>query len=127
MKYSTNLRTAIDEIKSICDKYDIAASIILFSPSENSSTDYSEFSCHAVTSWSCLTVENNNLTFRNNLKDDFKGDVKLQSKAVRSTAAMLRHFADVNKFMASNCELMIQKMEASVSITNKPGEFFKRS
>lgn len=87
MQYSPKLKKAAEEIKEILLKYDIAANVVLHTPS------HSEYLLHITPSYSCAWLENGNIRFRAK-KEDYNGSESIRNKKIADTTNMLRLLAD---------------------------------
>ena len=85
MQFSPKLKKAMQEIKDIIRKNDIAALVILHTPG------YSEFLAELSPSYSRVKIDNTagTLRFKAKLQEDFNGDKAAQKEAVEKTINML--------------------------------------
>jgi hypothetical protein len=90
MQYSPKLKKAIEEIKEVLNKHDIAGFVILHTPG------FSEYLNHVTTSYSCAQVTPEGVRLR--LKGSEVGKEKAQQLAL-DTFNMIVHFA---KHLAAN-------------------------
>lgn len=90
MQYSPKLKTAMEEIKAVLNKHDIAGFVILHTPG------HSEYLNHCTTSYSCATVTPEGVRLR--LKEAEVGKEKARQIA-NDTCNMVIHFA---KHLAAN-------------------------
>lgn len=86
MQYSPKLKTAMNEIKQVLKKHDIAGFVMIHSPD-----GFTEYLNHINPSYSCAFLENDQLRVR--LKTSEVGRVKAQ-KLASDTFNMATHFAD---------------------------------
>ncbi len=94
MQYSPKLKKAMEEIKAILIKHDIAAVVVLHSP------PFSEYSTHINPSYSCASFVDN--VFRVRAKaEDFGGNVEIRNQKLKDTANMLHHLSTVGKQISS--------------------------
>lgn len=87
MQYSPKLKKAMEEIKEIVKKYDIAAFVVL-----NDGDGFSEYLNAISPSYSCAKVAENGIQFR--LKGSEVGKERAQQIA-HGTFNMVTHFADM--------------------------------
>lgn len=85
MQYSPKLKKAMEDIKSILKKYDIAGSIVLHTPG------FSEYLNHIDTSYSCAKMENGGIRIRS------KGRPK---QHLADTVNMITHFSETSGMVA---------------------------
>jgi hypothetical protein len=89
MQYSPKLKKAMEEMKAIIKKYDIAALIILHTPGDSECLN-------AITpSYSCMKWNGDELRIRAKLKEDFNGDKKAMQEKLQATSNMLRLLSEV--------------------------------
>jgi len=89
MQYSPKLKKAMEEMKAIIKKYDIAALIVLHTPGD------SEYLNAITPSYSCMKWNGDELRIRAKLKEDFNGDKKAMEEKLAATSNMLRLLAEV--------------------------------
>jgi hypothetical protein len=89
MQYSPKLKKAMEEMKAIIKKYDIAALIVLHSPGN------SEYLNAITPSYSCMKWNGDELRIRAKLKEDFNGDKKSMEEKLAATSNMLRLLSEV--------------------------------
>lgn len=85
MQYSPKLKTAMEEIKSILNKHDIAGFFVIHTPG------FSEYLNHVSPSYSCAKMEGGE--FRVKLKTAEVGREKAK-KIAEGTLNMVTHFAE---------------------------------
>jgi len=83
MQYSPKLKIAMEEIKAILKKHDIAASVVLHTPG------HSEYLLKINPSYSCAFCEGNHIRIRAKLQQDFNGDKNAWSQKVSDTYNMI--------------------------------------
>lgn len=88
MEYSPKLKKAMQEIKAVIEKYDIAALVVLHTPGN------SEYLLELSPTYSCAKFEGNNLRIRAKLVDDFKGDKKAHKQKLTDTSNMLSSLSE---------------------------------
>jgi hypothetical protein len=84
MQYSPKLKKAMEEVKEIVKKYDIAALVVLHTPG------CSEYLNHITPSYSCMKWNGDELRIRAKLQEDFNGDKKAMHEKLQATSNMLR-------------------------------------
>lgn len=87
MQYSPKLKIAMDEIKTILKKHDIAGFILLHAPG------FSEYLNHVSPSYSCAKLEPEQLRFR--LKAAEVGGPEKAKQIATDTYNMITHLADM--------------------------------
>lgn len=96
MQYSPKLKTAMEEIKEILRKHDIAAVVILHTPG------HSEYLNHFKTSYSCASIDELQAKFVLKHKpSDFNNEAERLNK-LRDTANMLKLLSNVSWQTALN-------------------------
>lgn len=96
MQYSPKLKKAMEEIKEILRKHDIAASIVLHTPG------HGEFLNHITPTYSCGSIDEVNGKFElKGRKIHFKNEAERLNK-LRDTANMLSIMADLTGRNALN-------------------------
>ena len=96
MQYSPKLKKAAEEIKQVLKKYDIAASVVLHTPS------HCEYLLEITPTYSCAWIENgNHLRFRAR-KQDYNGNVAMRNQKIKDTVNMLRILSDQQARHAMN-------------------------
>jgi len=96
MDYSPHLKNVMEDIKSLLQKNDIAASIALHTPG------HGEFLLHLSPTYSCAFFEGDILRIKAKLQEDFQGDKKAWTKKITDTANMLHHLAMLTANMSVN-------------------------
>ena len=90
------LKTAMEEVKEILSKHDIAAMVVLHTPG------HSEYLISVSPSYSCATFINDELRVKASLKKDFNGNKDAWIKKVSDTANMIHHLAATTMNCANN-------------------------
>ncbi len=90
MQYSPKLKKAMEEIKDIISKYDIAATVVLHTPG------YSEYLKAISPSYSCAKFEANDKVRFRCKAEDFGGDKEKRNKMLADTSNMLNLLAEVS-------------------------------
>ncbi len=88
MQYSPKLKIAIEEIKEILKKHDIAAVVVLSAP------DFVEYLTRIDPSYSCASFIEGGIRVRAK-KEDFGGNVEIRNQKLRDTANMLHNLSTV--------------------------------
>lgn len=88
MQYSPKLKMAMEDIKAICNKYDIGAFVIIHTPG------YTEFLNKLDPSYSCITVNGDEVHFRSKL-DDYNGDKAAWEKKTTESVNLLDSITQV--------------------------------
>jgi hypothetical protein len=91
MQYNPKLKKAMEEIREILDKHDIAAYVALHTPG------HGEFLMHLNPSYSCVQLDEatGGARIRSRLQEDHNGDVKAHEKMLQDTANMLEVLSTV--------------------------------
>jgi len=84
MQYDPKLKKAMEEIKDILNKHDIAGAVVLHSPG------FGEHFIKVDPSYSCAFIDNlpggeQGIRVRTRLQEDFKGDAAKRNKAQEDT------------------------------------------
>jgi hypothetical protein len=87
MEYAPKLKTAMEEIKAVLKKHDIAGFVVLHTPG------FSEFLNHLVTSYSCAEMEPSGDGVHIQLKASQLGPEKAE-RIANDTYNMISHFAE---------------------------------
>lgn len=106
MQYSPKLKKAMEEIKSILKKHDIAGSIVLHTPG------FSEYLNHIDTSYSCAKMESGGIRIRS------KGRPK---QDLADTVNMITHFGDTNGMVAMQFFEIKEQLKKHVDIDETDG------
>lgn len=96
MQYSPKLKKAMEEMKEILRKHDIAGVVTLHTPG------HSEYLLHVTPSYSCATFNGDELRVRARLKEDFHGNIGEQRKKVTDTVNMLDMLSESTAKLAMN-------------------------
>ena len=90
MQYSAKLKNAMQEIKGILEKYDIAGLIALHTDGYGDNHGFGEFYLKIDPSYSVAKfVDSETVNFRAKLKEDFNGNKRLMEYKLAATANML--------------------------------------
>ena len=115
MQYSPKLKVAMEEIKAILTKHDIAAGVVLHTPG------HSEFLLHLTPTYSCVKPEMKGYRFRAK-KEDFGGDAKARNEALANTSNMLMHLATISgKHLFSPTAELSQAVDQILDAKHGPG------
>ena len=88
MQYSPKLKMAMEEIKEILKKHDIAASVVLHTPG------WAEYLLRIDPSYSCATLSEKGIRVKAKA-EDFGGNVDLLGEVLTNTANMLHNLHTV--------------------------------
>lgn len=99
MKYHPKLKIAIEEIKAILQKHDIAGMVVIHTPG------FAEFMLEISPSYSCARMEGPGIRFRAK-KSDFNGDAKARDQKISDTTNMLHNISQ----MGGNASLQLLEM-----------------
>ena len=111
------LKMAMEEIKRILVKYDIAAQITLVSPT------HSEFLYHVLTSWSVVVWNEDSIRFKSK-RADFKNK-KEQNYKTNSTVHMLLQIRDIAGQTFMILDKIKTQLDKHMKIEHKPFQGFK--
>ena len=106
MQYSPKLKKAMEEIKAVLKKHDIAGSIVLHSPG------FSEYLNHIDTSYSCATLESGGIRVRS------KGRPK---QHLADTVNMVTHFSETSGRVAMQFFELKALLEKHIDIDETDG------
>jgi len=90
MDYSPKLKVAMEDIKEILKKHDIAGSVVIQTPG------YAEYLLHIKPSYSCARLDENGIMKFKAKKDDFGSDARKRDQQIADTANMLNLLSDVS-------------------------------
>lgn len=93
MNYSPTLKAAMEEIKAVLDKYDVAAAVVLHKP--HYGQGMGEFCVRINPSYSCLQIKPDNSVRLVAKLEEFGGNKKARNEALTNTANMLKVMADL--------------------------------
>lgn len=88
MQYSPKLKNAMEEIKAVIAKYDIAAVVVLHEP------DFVEYFTKIDPSYSCASFIEGGVRVRSKA-EDFGGDVEIRNQKLKDTANLLQSLSTV--------------------------------
>lgn len=89
MQYSPKLKKAMEEIKKVCSKYDVAALVVLHTPG------FSEYMNRLDPSYSCVIQNGDEIRVRARANEDFNGDKEARNKKIADTANMFHHLSEI--------------------------------
>lgn len=118
MQYSPKLKKAVEEIKDILKKNDIAGFVVLHTPG------FSEYLNHVQTSYSCATVTPDGIMLR--LKESEIG----REKAIKLADGTFNMITHLTNAIASNAEMYIhchEKLKEKWDGTSEDGEHTSHS
>lgn len=114
MQYSPKLKKAMQQIKDILSKHDIAGIVILYEP------QHSEHLIKVDPTWSCAKLDPVKGILRMKAKkEDYSGKVELRNKAINDTTNMIVHFTDQLAMRFSDMSGVQQMIEQAVGIIEK--------
>lgn len=90
MQYSPKLKIAMEEIKAILHKHDIAGFVTLHTPG------HTEFLMELQPSYSCCRVQGDQIRVRAKLIEDFAGNKEIWHRKVNDTSDMLHGICDTS-------------------------------
>ena len=105
------LKEAMEEVKAILAKHDIAAIVVL------ASQTHGEHLYHVNPSWSCVKLEGDALRIKAQ-RQDFP-DLETQKKCVTESVGMLAVFMDVANIASKNMESMLEVIGQHIEFTNR--------
>jgi hypothetical protein len=88
MQFSPKLKKAMEEIKAILKRHDIAGMVVLHTPG------HSEYLNHISPTYSCAKQEGDMIRFRAK-KADFNNSAELRDQCIADTANMFNLISDV--------------------------------
>ncbi len=109
MQYSPKLKNAIEEIKQILMKYDIAGTFVIHTPG------YAEYLNHITPSYSCAKIDELNGKFEIKAKKIHFSNEAERINKLTATSNMLNLLSDV---MAKNVLNLIQASEVTDKFLN---------
>lgn len=87
--FSPKLKSAMDDIRKIIERYDIGAAVVLHTPGN------SEYALFVEPSYSCAKLENRGVRFKAKAKD-FPGGAKERQQKVEDTANLMNLLASTS-------------------------------
>lgn len=115
MQYNPKLKKALEEIKLILKKYDIAANVILHTPG------HTEYLVHITPSYSCAWFENDKIRFRAR-KEDYNGNAMIRDKKIIDTLNMLRLLSDTSGQNALALLTVADQLDKITGAVHESGE-----
>lgn len=106
MQYSPKLKVAMEEIKAILKKHDIAAAIALHTPG------HGEFFMELEPSYSCAKLNHDNVHFKAK-KEDFNDELK-RHQVIQDTTNMMQILSDVTAQNAMGLIHVTEQLEKIV-------------
>lgn len=88
MQYSPKLKKAMEEIKTILKRHDIAGMVVLHTPG------HSEYLNHISPTYSCAKQEGDMIRFRAK-KEDFHNNAELRDQCIADTSNMFSLISEV--------------------------------
>lgn len=111
MNYSPKLKKAMEEIKAIVKKYDIAASVVLHTPGN------SEFLLEITPSYSCAKLNHDHIHFKAK-KEDFNNEL-LRMQTIADTSNMMNLLGET---LGKNALMLMQVSDEFDKITGAEHE-----
>lgn len=115
MQYSPILKKAVQEIKEILDKHDIAGVVVLHTPG------HSEYLIKLDPTYSCVKKQNGGYRIKSNLQEDHNGDKEEQIKVQKETANMLNLLSTTMANIALPIMEMSESMDNAINAHHTPG------
>lgn len=105
MQYSPKLKKAMEEIKAILKKHDIAGSVVLHAPG------FSEYLNHINTSYSCLKFEGDNLRFKTKGRplEHINDTVNMISHLAETSLRVGRNYFDMKEALRNHMDIEEEK------------------
>lgn len=116
MQYSPKLKKAMQEIKDILSKHDIAGLVVIHEPG------HSEFLNKLDPTWSACRINGDRIRVKAKL-EDFAGNVKARNKAIADTSNMLHLLCDTTARMLMPLMDMSKRVDATVGADHEKGGF----
>jgi hypothetical protein len=114
MQNSPKLKTAVEEIRAILKKHDVAAVVVLHTPG------FSEYIFKIDPSYSCAKVTNNRLEVKLKL-EHYNNDRKLRDQFAKDTLNMINHLTEVTGMMTMQLVNASKVIEEHIGITGDNG------
>lgn len=101
MQYSPKLKMAMEEIKAITKKYDIAASVVLHT------NGFSEYLNAVEPSYSCIKIENGGIRIRSKArsKEDLTATVNMVSLFAETMGNMAMTYFDMKEMLQKHMDI----------------------
>lgn len=117
MKYDPKLKEAMEEIRSVLKKYDIAGAVTLASPT------HSEYMNEISPSWSCARIETTpegkkSVRFKATIAE--YGSKESRDAAALATVHMLLQIRDIGGQTYQMFDAIAEQLEGQMIITHKP-------
>jgi len=114
MQYNPTLKKAMEEIKQILQKYDIAGQAVLHSPG------HSEYMIHITPTYSCAWFENNGVRFRAT-KKDYNGNEMIRNQKIKDTSNMLALLSETTAKNALSLLAVSKKLDQIIGSNHTEG------
>ena len=125
MKYSPKLKKAMEEIKEIMEKHDIAGAVFLHTPG------FGEQHMKVDPSYSCAFWEykpgQEGIRIRTRLQEDYQGDKQKRNDAIRDTVNMFDILSNMMGPYAVATIQMMEQLEQVVNFTSSGSGFSSRN
>ena len=113
MQYDPKLKMAMNEIRGILAKHDIAGLVVLHNP-----PGHTEYMLQLSPSWSCAKIEGEAVRVRARIQEDFNGDRKAWTKKVTETLGMLNGITTVGGQMILSMATLSDTVDKVVDATH---------
>lgn len=115
MQYSPKLKKAMEDIKSILKKYDIAGMVILHTPGN------SEYFIELNPSYSCAKSNGDSVRIKAKLQEDFHGDKQAREKNVADTTNMFSLLSEVGMRISLSLSDVSERLDKIVNAEHFDG------
>lgn len=117
MQYSPKLKAAMEEIKAVIKKHDIAAFVVLHTPG------FSEYFTEITPSYSCARFEagGSAIRIRAKVQEDFGGNTKAHEDALRNTSNMLRLLSTTGGRISANLFDISERFDKHIDAEHDQG------
>ena len=105
-KFSPKLKEAMEEIKGILNKHDIAAFIVLHD------VGFSEYLCKIDTSYSCCFFDGDNALRVRAKSADYAGGAEERNRKIAETSNMLHHLTETGNNVREGISELSKKIDA---------------
>jgi hypothetical protein len=117
MQFSPKLKKAMNEIKFILQKHDIAGVVVLHTPG------HGEELCHLTPTYSCANLHaNGELRFKAKAAD-FGGDTKKRDQKITDTSNMMAILSERTGVMALNLMNASDMRDKNIGADHGPGSY----
>lgn len=115
MQYSPKLKKAMEEIKHIIKRYDIAAAVVLHTPGN------AEYYFNVSPSYSCAKINGNELRIRSRVNEDYNGDKQAQIQKLTDTVNMVDLLGTAMAERGMSLLEMYDRLKAQLDIETREG------